>query len=266
MQPRIVITGSTGFIGQELLRSQLFKDCEIRVCDQVDSLLKLGSWAEGAVLLHLAGQFSGGHDALWASNVELTKQALDYFGRSGGERVIFLSTGAVYGGAVSPSGSREDDPIQPANYYGFTKWIAEKVVEYEWGRDGRPYHILRLPNVYGQRQQKGVVFLMQRQILERGEVVIDGDGEQRRDFLHVSDLLDAIEKVILRPEEVGVFNVSSHLALSINALAEMLVDGRNIIWKYGPENNRLRELVLDISKAQKRLGYEPKVNAIRLID
>jgi UDP-glucose 4-epimerase len=267
MQPRIAITGSTGFIGQELLlHSQLPRQCEIRICDGVDSLGELGAWAKGATLLHLAGRFSGDHDALWASNVELTRRALGYFGRSGGHRVVFLSTGAVYGEVAHRSGSREDDSVGPTNYYGFSKWLAEKVIEYEWGGEGRPFHILRLPNVYGQRQQKGVVFLMQRQIREKGEVTIDGDGGQRRDFLHVSDLLSAIEKVIGKPEEVGVFNISSHLNLSINQLADLLADGRNVSRKHGPENNGLRELVLDISKARQRLGYEPKVNELRLTD
>ena len=107
---------------------------------------------------------------------------------------------------------------------------------------------------------------MQRQIREKGEIIIDGDGEQRRDFLHVSDLLFAIEKVIENPVEVGVFNISSHLTLSINQLADLLADGRDVCRRHGPENNGLRELVLDISKAQQHLEYEPKVNEIRLID
>lgn len=264
---RIAITGSTGFIGQELLhRSALPKCLDIRTCDRIDSLSELGPWAEGATLLHLAGRFYGDHNSLWASNVELTRRALERFGQAGGSRVVFLSTGAVYGMAAHPSGSREDDPIQPTNYYGFSKWIAEKIIEQEWGREGRPYHILRLPNVYGAQQHKGVVFLMQRQIREKGEIIIDGDGDQRRDFLHVSDLLSAIEKVIENPVEVGVFNISSHLTLSINHLADLLADGRDISRRHGPEKNRLRELVLDITKAQQRLGYEPKVNEIRLLD
>lgn len=267
MPARIAITGSTGFIGQELMqRSALPERFDIRVCDGIDSLAELGPWAGGATLLHLAGRFSGDRNSLWDSNVDLTRRALERFGRSGGSRVIFLSTGAVYGGAAHPGGSKEDDPVQPTNYYGFTKRVAEMVIEQEWGGDGRPYHILRLPNVYGKRQHKGVVFLMRKQIRDKGEIIIDGDGEQRRDFLHVSDLLCAIETVMNNPAEVGVFNISSHLTLSINRLADLLAGGRDVSRRHGPEINGLRELVLDISKAQQRLGYEPKINELRLID
>jgi UDP-glucose 4-epimerase len=266
MPPRIAITGSTGFIGQEFLRSQFSRQCEIFICDSVDSLSDLGGRAEGATLLHLAGRFSGDRDDLWASNVDLTRRMLDSFRRAGGHRVVFLSTGAVYGGVAHRGGSREEDHIRPTNYYGFSKWLAEKAIETDWGGAGRPYNILRLPNVYGRRQQKGVVFLMQCQLRKYGEVTINGDGEQRRDFLHISDLLSAIELVIRKPEEVGVFNISSQLTLSINQLADRLANGQKIVRKYGPENNGLRELVLDFSKARRLLGYDPKVNELRLVD
>jgi UDP-glucose 4-epimerase len=244
--------------------SALPKRFDMRACDGIESLAELGAWAKGATLLHLAGRFSGSHNSLWSSNVELTRAVLERFARSGGARVIYLSTGAVYGKSVHSSGSKEDDPIQPTNYYGFSKWIAEKVIEQEWGVEGRPYHILRLPNVYGVRQRKGVVFLMQQQIREKGAIIIDGDGEQRRDFLHVSDVISAIEQVMENPGEVGVFNISSRLTLTINQLADLLAEGRDIGRRHGPENNGLRELVLDISKARQRLGYEPKVNELRL--
>ena len=59
MLSRLVMTGSTGFIGQEILQScSLRKSFDIRTCYGMDALAELGSWAEGATLLHLAGRFS----------------------------------------------------------------------------------------------------------------------------------------------------------------------------------------------------------------
>jgi len=261
----IAVTGSNGFIGQEImLWSNFPKQFDIRICDSIDQITELGSWGEGAVLLHLAGCFSGDHDVLWNSNVELTRKALEYFSKVGGNRVIFLSTGAVYGTSAHLEGSREDDLVKPANYYGFTKRLAEMVVEYDWGCNGYPYHILRLPNVYGERQRKGVIFQMRNRIQEQNSVLIEGNGEQRRDFLHISDLLAAIERVVEYPEAVGIFNISSHLSLTVNQLADQLTGGLNIRRDFGPDKNQLQELVLDINKAKQQLEYLPKVNNLYL--
>ena len=261
---KLLVTGATGFIGSELLFDEYMTEkYDIIPCNKIDDIPKIMHMSPNTTLLHLAGLFSGSHDELWNSNVELTKRILDLYHKGGGSCVIYLSTGAVYGNDVSLSGSVETDVINPPTYYGFTKQVAELLIQKHWGGDKR-YQILRLPNVYGASQKKGVVYNFAKQIRETKTITIEGDGEQRRDFLHISDLLHAIDCAIEYKAASEIFNISSGLTLTINKLAELLINGREVKVVNVPDNNGLRALVLDISKAKKYLGYAPKVNKLKV--
>jgi nucleoside-diphosphate-sugar epimerase len=262
---RVAITGSSGFIGQELIiHSAIPSSWDVRICDSVESIESLGDWAIGCILIHLSGRFSGTQDELWSSNVTLTRQFLTALRKVGGKRVIFMSTGGVYGGTLHKTGSREEDPTSPVNYYGFTKLVGEMIFEYEWRGEGRDYQILRLPNVYGIRQKKGVIYNLTKKI-RSGEILqIAGDGSQFRDFLHVSDLIRAIHRVVECPHVSGHFNISSHLSLSINELVKALTGCGDTVFEFVPDDNGLQSLVLDSSKAQKILGFESLHNQLFL--
>jgi nucleoside-diphosphate-sugar epimerase len=263
---RVAVTGASGFIGREIFDwSQLPDQHDMRLISRDRTEVPPDDWLQGSTLLHLAGKFAGDRDELWSSNVEYTREILNWFGKKKGARILFLSTGAIYGSALHATGSREDDVPQPVNYYGYTKWIAETLIEYEWGSESdHSYQILRLPNVYGERQPKGVVNAMYQAITGKGEVTIAGDGEQKRDFLHVSDVVRALDLALRHPEQSGAFNISSDLTLTLNQLSEIISEGRQVKKNRVPDTNGLRELVLDITKARRCFGFEPAVNRLLL--
>ncbi len=262
---RVILTGANGFIGGELLRDQKFSEkYEITTCETTDDIYALAEDSKRSILLHLSGRFSGTKNNLWDSNVELTRSFLNAFPSVEGRRVLFMSSGAVYGDILHDTGSVETDASKPTTFYGVTKFVAEMLLQHQWGLGQGRYHILRLPNVYGNDQKKGVIYSFQQQIQLHGAVKISGDGKQRRDFLHVEDLIRAIDLVIAYQGPSGIFNISSDLTLSVNEVADLVIGKQEIERFTVSDNNGLRNLILDYTKAQSLLGFKPQVNQLNI--
>ena len=103
---------------------------------------------------------------------------------------------------------------------------------------------------------------MKNQIQNSSIVQISGDGNQQRDFLHVSDLLTALDLTLSFEGESEIFNISSDLCLSINELAEILINNKSVKFEYIKDTNGLEKLVLNYNKAKELLGFKPKVNEL----
>ncbi len=134
--------------------------------------------------------------------------------------LILLSSAGVYGNAEHPA--KETDLPAPANYYGIHKWAAERYFELS----GVPSASLRLANVYGPRQRSdgegGAVAIFLQRILAGEQVVLYGGGEQTRDYVYVSDVVDAI-LAAMRHHLLGVWNVGSGRETPIRAIVDALV-------------------------------------------
>lgn len=134
--------------------------------------------------------------------------------------LILLSSAGVYGTADRPA--KESDLPAPANYYGVHKWAAERYLEIS----GVPSTSLRLANVYGPRQRSdgegGSVAIFLSRILGGEQIVLYGAGEQTRDYIYVSDVVDAI-LAVMRHRLLGVWNVGSGREIPIRAIVDALV-------------------------------------------
>ena len=161
----------------------------------------------------------------------------------------------------------ENHPTKPTSPYADSKLKSEAACV-EFQRDyGLDFVILRLFNVYGPRQglnaYSGVITRFFDQAKKRLPLFIFGDGNQTRDFVHVSDVVDSILKA-LETEHVGgeVFNIGFGRATSVNSLAKSVLDltGENLGIVYGkPRTGDVKASLADISKAEKQLNYEPTV-------
>jgi dTDP-L-rhamnose 4-epimerase len=140
---------------------------------------------------------------------------------------------------------------------------------------GRAYAIptvaLRLFNVYGPRQAlsnpyTGVAAIFSSRLLNGQPPVIYEDGQQSRDFVHVSDVVRASLLAMERDEaDYQVFNVGTGRPLSILAIARMLIDNLadgqiepQVVGKY--RRGDIRHCFADITKIRDRLGYTPQVS------
>ncbi len=195
------------------------------------------------------------------------------------EKVLFASSGAVYGEAhYLPMD--ENHPLEPHWPYGVSKLCAERYCIQFYKLFGLDVTVFRYSIVFGPREWFGRVLTMfiKRIFLEHKPPVIFGDGKQLRDYVYVRDLVQAHMLAIEKEKSAGqVFNVSSGKGISVEDLARKLVklSGKSleIIFdnpeegkasKYQPERVRLkgelRNFVLDNEKIRKFLGWEPKTS------
>ena len=174
------------------------------------------------------------------------------------------------GETLTPVGTREDKPLFPTSIYAVTKQDQEQFCL----AVGRSYKIptvaLRYFNVYGTRQAlsnpyTGVCAIFSSRLLNGNRPIIFEDGEQTRDFVHVSDIVQA-NLLALETDRADyeAINVGTGVGTSVRAVCELLAEGLGvdiqpeIVGRY--REGDIRHCVSDISKARTLLGYEPKVS------
>lgn len=177
------------------------------------------------------------------------------------------------GSALSPAPTTEEKPLFPTSVYAVTKQDQEQFCLAVGRSYGIPSVALRYFNVYGTRQAlsnpyTGVCAIFSSRLLNGNRPLIFEDGEQTRDFVHVSDIVQA-NLLALETDRADyqAINVGTGAATSIRAVCHLLADGLGvdvepeIVGKY--REGDIRHCVADISKAKSLLGYEPKVTLER---
>jgi dTDP-L-rhamnose 4-epimerase len=173
------------------------------------------------------------------------------------------------GGTLRPVGTREDKPLFPTTIYAATKLTQE-----QYGLAiGRAYKIptvaLRYFNIYGTRQAlsnpyTGVCAIFSSRLMNDQAPMVFEDGLQSRDFVHVSDIVQA--NLLALETEKGDYqsmNVGTGRATSVSDIARMIAKGLGkeiepeVVGKY--REGDIRHCVSDITKIRELLGYDPKV-------
>jgi UDP-glucose 4-epimerase len=184
----------------------------------------------------------------------------------GVRRFVYSSTGGAVYGEPEYLPCDEDHPIRPLAQYGASKYIVEHYLRMYRDLYGLEYVVLRYPNVYGPRQdphgEAGVVAIFTAKMLQGEQPVINGDGEQMRDFVFVKDCARA-NLLALGTGATGIFNLASGQGTTVNELAAIIkeVTGSSGQPAYGPEKpGETRQIYLDASLAGEVLGWEPEVS------
>ncbi|HLC41545.1 MAG TPA: NAD-dependent epimerase/dehydratase family protein [Methylomirabilota bacterium] len=199
-------------------------------------------------------------------NVVGTVNLLECCRRFGVRRVIFASSGgAVYGDAdVLPT--PETYPARPASPYGITKLTVEHYLACWQMLYQISWIALRYANVYGPRQnplgEAGVIAIFSHRLLKGEPPIVNGDGEQTRDYVYVGDVVEANACALERQEVNGPVNVGTGTETSVNGLLKELsrwVD-HPVKAVHGPAKagEQLRSVV-DPSRAKTLLGWSPQV-------
>ncbi|HEU0122192.1 MAG TPA: NAD-dependent epimerase/dehydratase family protein [Bryobacteraceae bacterium] len=186
--------------------------------------------------------------------------------RSPQTRVLFASTGAVYGGSAARA-FREDDPVFPLSPYAVSKLAAERYCYAYAETFGLRTCSLRLFSVYGPRQRKQVVYDLIRKLHDRpAELAILGDGTQERDFSHVDNIVDAFLLAAERAAFAGeAINAAGNEVIRISQLAEMLCQVMNVAPRivYGGQLRAgdSQRWVADTERLR-AMGYSPRVTLL----
>ncbi|MBN2303265.1 MAG: NAD-dependent epimerase/dehydratase family protein [Anaerolineae bacterium] len=289
---QVLITGGAGFLGSALARRLVELDFSVRVLDDlsagdpvrlpedvsfvrgdVNDVPRLWSLLQGVeCVYHLAARATVPESLRYpreynAVNVGGTVSILEAMRDVGVQRLVFASSGAIYGEqAVQPVHERlTPDPRSP---YAVSKLAAEHYVH----TIGRLWDVetvsLRIFNAYGPGQQMPVVhspvipqFI--RQTLGEGSLVVHGSGQQTRDFVYLDDVIDALVRAATAPNiDRRVINIGSGVETSMNALIKQIagVTGRtpHPLYVAGQSSGASR-MCADLTLARELLGYEPRV-------
>jgi UDP-glucose 4-epimerase len=186
--------------------------------------------------------------------------------------VVFASSGgAVYGDATKPPNDETFDK-NPESPYAVAKLAVETYLAYYARVHGLEYAALRFGNVYGPRQdphgEAGVVAIFCGRLLDGTALTVFGDGLQTRDYVYVSDVVDATWRAsteALPPAallDARAFNIGTGVATSVLSLAEELsrAAGKVPRVEHAPERRgEQRTSFLAVHKAKAVLGWEPRV-------
>ena len=192
------------------------------------------------------------------SNVELTRILLNEFNY---KKFIYTSSCAIYGNQEKLP-ITEDSPFYPPGTYAAQKLYSENLVHFHLSHMGVPSTCLRLFNTYGEGQSQlgkypNVLASLLRTYNKHGYVEVTGDGTQTRDFIYISDVVDALIRSMHKTSGNHIYNVCNGIEYSINYLAALISDEIRYI---DPRPFDIYRQVGNYDKIKRELGWIPTVS------
>jgi UDP-glucose 4-epimerase len=183
----------------------------------------------------------------------------------GVKKFVYISSGgAAYGEPVYLP-CDENHPINPICQYGASKHTVEHYLYMYRVNYGLEYSVLRYPNVFGPRQdphgEAGVIAIFIGKMLCNEPVVINGDGEQQRDYVFVTDCARANLLTLNAPS--GIYNLGAGQGTTVNQLFTALgkMTGYQQKAVYGPAKlGETRFIYLNAAKANKEMAWQPFIS------
>jgi UDP-glucose 4-epimerase len=292
---QVLITGGAGFLGTALANRLVTEGHSVRVLDDlsagdpahllpdvaftrgdVNDVPKLWTLLQGVqCVYHLAARVSVSQSVLYpreynAVNVGGTVSVLEAMRDAGVTRVVFSSSGAVYG-EQSTEPLREDMPPDPRSPYAVSKLAAEHYVR----TTGILWNIetvsLRVFNAYGPGQQlpaahPPVVPALINSALKGSSIVVHGSGTQTRDYVYIDDVVDALVAASTAPNvDRLVINVGSGQETSVNDLVDAIGSamGRSLTPLHVPaQDGGVSRMCASLVRAREKLNFQPKVSLV----
>ena len=287
---KVLITGGAGFIGSNICDRLIELGYEVVIVDNLatgkkenvnkaakfyefdicqGSLLDIFMKEKPAVVIHNAAQLSvrlSVDDPLYDGHVNVIG-GLNVFNcsvKASVGKVIFASSGGTVYGEQKFFPADEKHPTEPVSPYGVAKLASEKYLYYFNREYGLKYISLRYANIYGPRQdplgEAGVVAIFSNKMLSGQTPIINGDGNQTRDYVFVGDAVDANIQAI-KSDFTGCINIGTSVETTVNELFWILKDisaNEGMKQIHGPaKKGEQYRSSLDFRLASKVLGWNP---------
>ena len=287
---KYVITGGAGFIGSHITKKLIERGDIVTVVDNMntgkeknlESVRDKINFVKGDILdmdlLDGITKDADGvfHQAALASvqdsfdepdkyhnvNVNGTENILK-LSKKHGFKVVYASSSSVYGNPIRIP-IKESDEKNPINPYAETKLKKEELA-IKYSKMGVNVIGLRYFNVFGKGQSKeyaGVLKLFLERIRDKLPPKINGDGTQFRDFVHVSDVVNANLMSMDSDITHEFFNVGTNTTITIIDLAKTIIEysGLNIEPIFGPAlDGDVHQTKANIDLIKKKIGWEPSI-------
>ncbi len=290
---RYLITGGAGFVGSALANRLATDGHEVRVLDDlsagdpgrlndsisftrgdVSDIPKLWTLLQGVqCVYHVAARVSVTESVLYpkdynAVNVGGTVSVLEAVRDAGVNRIVFASSGAVYGEQPEQP-LHEQMPPDPRSPYAVSKLASEYYIRTTGILWGIETVSLRLFNVYGPGQQlptahPPVIPIFLRQALKNGSIIVHGDGKQTRDYVYIDDVVDALMAgSTVSGVDRLVINVGSGVETSINELITRIgtAVGKELSPLYVPtQSGGPTRMCANLTLAAQKLDFKPQIS------
>ncbi len=292
---KVLITGGAGFIGSNIADFLLDKGNEVHILDDLstgfknninpkaefhemdirsENAFELISCGNFDILCHHAAQMDVRRSVREPRfdadvNIKGTLNILEAARNGKVKRIVYASTGGAVYGQPEDIPVSEDHPVNPICHYGISKHTVEHYLylyRYLYGID---YVVLRYPNVYGPRQnpygEAGVTAIFTLAYLTETPPLINGDGMQLRDYVHVRDIARAnwMSMDLARTDISGeIFNIGFGIGRSVIELDKIIRGyvGSDLEPSFGPSlPEEILKIALDSSKAEDILGWKPEI-------
>ncbi len=289
---RILVTGGAGFIGSNVVDRYLELGHEVTVVDNLSTGREEN--VNPRVRFHAVGICNDGLEGLFdefrpevvnhhAAQIDVRKSSADPVAdaqdnivgslkvlescrKHGVKRLIYSSSGGAVYGDVDYLPADEKHPIRPISQYGVSKHTVEHYVYLYRVLHGLDYAILRYANVYGPRQnpfgEAGVVAIFATQMLTGKQPTIFGKGDKTRDYVHVSDVVEANVRALEAGGEV-MCNIGTGEETSDQEVFDTLADvlGYEGPPAYAPvRKGEVYRICLEASKARDELGWTARTS------
>lgn len=293
----VTVFGGAGFIGSNLVDELMTQGFEVTVFDNLSEgkLDNLARWRNHPKFTFIKGDIRDRHEVKnacygrsWVfhlaamsriqpsiidphlafdENVMGTINVLEGCREGDVRRVVYSASSSCFGNAneakLAAGGAlQENDPKEFGSPYSLSKYVGEEMMELWRKLYGLSTCSLRYFNVYGPRHQESgsyatVIAIFRKQLREGVPLTVVGDGEQRRDFTFVGDVVRANMLAAMNHEATGVFNIGTGMNYSINEVAKLIGGETTFI---PARQGEYRFTRADANRAYEMMGWKPLID------